>query len=105
VDERPSLGRRAIAGLVLIVVALVAIRILIGVISAVFWMVALVVLLVAAFWAVSTLKAGSRSRAEKRRHRDVKASRADAVSAPPGDDLVEAQMRQIKQQLREQGRL
>ena len=104
-DASPSLARRAIAAVVLIVIAIVALRILLGVISAVFWIVALAVLVVAALWAYSTLKAGSRSRAEKKRQRDVKPSAATPVAAAPAEDPVEAQMRQIKQQLREQGRL
>jgi len=88
---------------VLIVVAILALRLVLGVLSAVFWIVALVVLAIAALWAVSTLRAGSRSRAEKRQ-RAVNPSRAKGVPAPPAEDPVEAQMRQIKQQLREQGR-
>jgi hypothetical protein len=104
VDAKPSLARRAIAALVLVVVAIVAVRMVVGVISAVFWIVALVVLVVAALWAASTLKAGARSRG-KARQRDVGPRRADPLPAPPAEDPVEAQMRQIKQQLRDQGRL
>ena len=95
---RPSLARRALAALVLVVVVIVAIRIVLGVISAVFWIVALVALVLAALWAISTLKSGTRERRVKR-----ESSPGQVRPASP-DDRVEAQMREIEQQLREQGR-
>jgi hypothetical protein len=75
---------------VLAIVAFVVFRMALGVISAVFWLVAVAVLIVAALWAVKTLRSG-RSRRQ--------------VAPPPPEDPVEAQMRKIQQQLRDQGRL
>ncbi len=100
-DARPSLARRAVAALVLVVVAVVAVRLVIGVISAVVWIVALVALVIAALWAWSTLRAGKRRRQEKK---TVKPSPAAQVPAPAPEDRVEAEMRKIREQLREQGR-
>jgi hypothetical protein len=101
-DAKPSPVRRALAILVLVAVALVALRLAIGAIAAVFWLVAVAALAVAAVWAVGTLKGSGRRKKDDRLDRP----------APPGqlpdapfDDRVEAQMRQIKEQLREQGRL
>lgn len=99
-----SLTRRALAVLVLVIVAVLAVRIVVGVLSAVFWIVAVVALIIAALWAVATLKGAKRERGEKR-ERSVKPSPAAQVPAAQEDDLVEAQMRQIQKQLREQGRL
>jgi predicted membrane protein len=90
----PSLARRAIAAVVLVVVAIVLFKIVVGFIAAIFWTVAVVVLIVAALWAWATLRSGRRKRAPS----------AQVAAAPP-EDLVQAQMRQIKEQLREQGRL
>jgi len=97
-DARPSLARRALAALILAVVAVVAFRIVLGAITAVFWIVVVVALIIAGLWAVSTLKSG-------RRERRVKPSASGGqVAAPPPEDRVEAQMQQIKEQLRRQGR-
>ena len=103
-DAKPSLARRALAVLVLAVVAVVALRIVLGAISAVLWIVALVALVIAAFWAMSTLKSAKPEPGEKRA-RSVKPSSAGPLPAAPPQDRVEAQMRQIKAQLRDQGRL
>jgi uncharacterized protein (DUF58 family) len=98
---RSSLARRALAILVLVIVAILAVRIVIGVISAVFWMVALVVLAVAALWAVATLRSAGRERAEKRQ---VRPAPAHTLPVATHKDRVEAEMRKIREQLREQGR-
>jgi len=98
-DAKPSLARRAIAVLVLAIVAVVAIRIVVGVLSAVFWIVAIVVLAIAALWAVTTLKGAKRDRQVKR----SSSPKAAAVAAP--EDRVDAQLAQIREQLRQQGRL
>ena len=103
-DAKPSLVRRALAVLVLVVVAIIAFRLLLGVISAVFWIVALVAVLVAGLWAWSTLRSAKRGRSEKR-ERTVEPSPAAAVTARPQEDRVEAEMLKLKQQLRDQGRL
>jgi hypothetical protein len=94
--ERPSFARRAIAAIVLVVVAVLLLRVVIGALSAIFWLVAVVVLIVAALWAVATLKAG---RGERR----VKPSHAPQVTAH--EDRVSSQMDQIREELRKQGRI
>ena len=103
-DAGPSLARRAVAALVLVVVAIILVRALVGFISAVFWLVAIAVLVVAAIWAYTTLKSGQRSRDERPRKRDRDTPAAPASIAAP-EDRVEAQMEQIKRQMRDQGRL
>ena len=84
----------------LVVVAVLALRLavgfVVGVVSAVFWIVVIVALVVAALWARRTLKSS-------RRQRHVKRSSAPAVSAPP-EDPVAVEMRRVAEQLREQGR-
>jgi len=100
-DAKPSLTQRALAVIVLAVVAVVALRLAIGAITAVFWIVALVVLVIATLWAVGTLR-GLRS---GRREKPVERSSAPAVPAASHEDRVEAQMREIRQQLKDQGRL
>jgi uncharacterized protein (DUF58 family) len=93
--------RRVLAILVLVVVAIVAIRLAVGVVvglvSAVLWVVVVVALVAAALWARSTLKAAKRKRAVKR-------SPSPEVSAAPAEDPVAVEMRRITEQLREQGR-
>jgi uncharacterized protein (DUF58 family) len=99
-SDKPSTLKRAVAVLVLLVVAVVAIRIavgfVVGVVTAVFWIALIGVLVVAALWARSTLKSTRRKRAVKR-------SPAPEVSAPP-EDPIAVEMRRITEQLREQGR-
>ena len=107
-SERPSLANRAIAIVVLVVVALIAIRLAIGLvvgaISAVFWLIVVVAAVIGFFWARGTLRAAKRDR-QDRRERTVRKPDSKAVTARPAEDPVEAQMRQIKEQLRDQGRL
>lgn len=103
-DAKSSLARRALAVLVFAVVAAVALRVVLGVVATVLWIVAVVVLVIAAFWAVSTLKSAKRARDEKRARSMKRVSAGPLPGAPP-QDLVEARMRQIKEQLRDQGRL
>jgi uncharacterized membrane protein len=99
-SDEPSLLRRTVAVLVLVVVAALAIRLavgfVVGVVSAIFWIVVVAALVVAALWARSTLKSA-------RRERRVKRSPAPEVGAPH-EDRVAAEMRRITEQLREQGR-
>jgi uncharacterized membrane protein len=94
---RSSLARRAVAVLVLVIVAILAVRIVIGVISALFWTVALVVLVVAALWAVATLRSG-------RRERRVRAAPAHELAPAAHEDRVASEMQKIREQLRERGR-
>ena len=85
----------------LILVAIVAIRIAVGVVvgfvSAVLWIVVIVALVAAALWARSTLKAGKRKR-------ELNDPSSRAITPRPGEDPVEVEMRRITEQLREQGR-
>jgi uncharacterized membrane protein len=93
--------KRVLAVLVLLIVAIVAIRLavglVVGVISAVLWIVVIVALVAAVLWARSTLKSGKRDRAVKR-------GPSGEVTARPGEDPIEVEMRRITEQLREQGR-
>jgi len=99
---KPSLFRRALAILVLVLVAAVAIRLVVGlvvgVISAVLWIFAVAALVAAGLWARSTLKSAKRRRGVK------PSSSAAELTAAPGEDPVAVEMRRITEQLREQGR-
>jgi membrane protein required for beta-lactamase induction len=100
--DKPSLLRRVLAIVVLLVVAAVALRLVVGFVSglitALLWVVVLAVLVGGALWARSTLKSGKRQRA-------VKPQEAPAAElAGSHEDRVAAEMRRIEQQLREQGR-
>jgi uncharacterized protein (DUF58 family) len=91
--------KRVIAVLVLLLVAVIAIRVVIGFVSAVLWIVALAALIVAALWAWSTLRSAKRDRAVK------KGSPGREVDAAPAEDPVAVEMRRITEELRErQGR-
>jgi hypothetical protein len=93
--------RRVLAILVLVIVAIVAVRLAVGLvvgfISAVLWIVVLVALVAAVLWARSTLKAGKGKR-------ELKHPSSREVTARPGEDPIEVEMRRITEQLREQGR-
>ena len=91
--------KRVIAVLVLLLVAVIAIRVVIGFVSAVLWIVVLAALIVAALWAWSTLRSAKRDRAVK------KGSPGREVAAAPAEDPVAVEMRRITEELRErQGR-
>lgn len=86
----------------LALVAVVAIRLVVGFVAglvvAALWIVVLVALVAAGLWARSTLKGG-------KRRRDVEpSSTASELAAAPGEDRVAAEMRRIREQLRQQGR-
>ncbi len=53
--SRPPILRRAVAGLVLIVAAALAIKIVIGFVMAIFWTIVAVAVVVAIIWALKTL--------------------------------------------------
>jgi hypothetical protein len=53
--SRPPVLRRAFAGLVLIVAALLAVKIAIGFVAAIFWTVVTVAVVVAVLWAIKQL--------------------------------------------------
>ncbi len=52
---RPPVLRKAAAGLVLIVIAALAVKIVIGFVMAIFWTVVVVAAVLAVLWAVKTL--------------------------------------------------
>jgi hypothetical protein len=52
---RPPVLRRAFAGVVLIIAAALAVKILIGFVMAIFWTVVVVAAVVAVLWALKTL--------------------------------------------------
>jgi hypothetical protein len=54
-ETRPSLARRALAVVVLALVAWILIKVVIGIVAAVFWIVLAVVAVVAVLWAINTL--------------------------------------------------
>jgi hypothetical protein len=95
--------RRVLAVLVLVLVAVVAIRLVAGVVAglvaAVAWILVIAALVAAGLWARSTLKSA------KRRH-GVKppSSSAAELAAGPDEDPVAVEMRRITEQLRQQDR-
>lgn len=89
--------RRVLAVIVLALVALVAIRLVVGFLAAVLWLVVLVALIAGGLWAWSTLRSG-------RRRRDVEPSRSAELAPAHHEDRVAAEMQRIREQLREQGR-
>jgi len=93
------MARRVLAGLVLVPVAVVAIRPVVGLVSAVLWSVVVAALVAAGLWARSTLKSAKRRRGVK----PPSSSAAELVAAP-GEDPVAVEMRRIAEQLRGRGR-
>jgi beta-lactamase regulating signal transducer with metallopeptidase domain len=93
------MARRVLAVLVLVLVAIVAIRLVVGLVSAVLWILVVAALVAAGLWARSTLKSAKGRRAVK-----PPSSSAAELAAAPGEDRVAAEMRRITEQLREQGR-
>ena len=89
--------KRVIAVLVLLLVAAVAVRLVVGLVSTILWIVVVVALVAAALWARSTLKS-------VKANRTVKRSPAKDLPAAPAEDPVAVEMRRITEQLREQGR-
>ena len=93
--------RRALAILVLVLVAVVAIRLAVGLVvgfvSAVLWILVVVALVAGALWARSTLRSAKNRRA-------VKPPSSPELTREPGEDPVAVEMRRITERLREQGR-
>jgi len=93
--------KRFLAVLVLLIVAAVAIRLVVGfvagLVTAVLWIVVLAALVAAALWARSVLKSGKRPR-------KVEPAATPSGLAAPAEDPVAAEMRRITEQLRQQGR-
>jgi threonine/homoserine efflux transporter RhtA len=94
---KPSLARRALAFVVLLVAAIVLFRIALGAVTAVFWLGAAAALVAAAIWALSTVKAA-------RRGRSVQSAPADRLHGTSHEERVEAEKRRIQQQLRDRAR-
>ena len=96
-DSKPSLFSRILAVLVLVIVAVIAVRLAIGAVAglvmAVLWIGVIVALVVGALWARRTLKGGGK------RQRSVETSSAPALTY---EDKVEAEMARINEQLRRQ---
>jgi hypothetical protein len=94
--------RRVLAILVLVLVAVVAIRLVVGLVvglvSAALWILVVAALVAAGLWARSTLKSAKRRRGVK------PPSSAAELAAAPADDPVAVEMRRITEQLRDQGR-
>jgi beta-lactamase regulating signal transducer with metallopeptidase domain len=92
-----------LAFLVLVLVAVVAIRLavglVVGLVSAVLWILVVTALVAAGLWARSTLKSAKHSRAVK-----PPSSSATELTAALGEDPVAVEMRRITEQLRQQGR-
>ena len=91
--------RRALAVLVLVLVAVVAIRLVVGFVSAFLWILVVAALVAAGLWARATLKS-----AKNRRGVKAPSSSAAEPAAAPDEDRVALEMRRITEQLREQGR-
>ena len=92
------MARRVLAVLVLVLIAVVAIRVVVGFVSALLWIVVVAALVAAGLWAWSTLRSAKRRRGVK------PPSSSGELAAAPGEDRVAAEMRRITEQLREQGR-
>ncbi|HUA45102.1 MAG TPA: hypothetical protein VMA77_07735 [Solirubrobacteraceae bacterium] len=54
-SRTPAVVRKAAAGLVLLVVAVLALKIIIGFVTAIFWTVVVIAAVLAVIWAVKTL--------------------------------------------------
>ena len=87
----------AILVLVLVLVAVVAVGLLVGLVSAVLWIVVVAALVAGALWARSTLKSA-------KNRRGVQRPSSRELTRAPREDPVAVEMRRITEQLREQGR-
>lgn len=54
-NRSPSVARKALAGVVLVVVAALAVKVVIGIITSVFWIIVGVAAVVAVLWALKTI--------------------------------------------------
>jgi type III secretory pathway component EscV len=100
-SAKRSMLRRVLAVVVLVLVAAVALRLAVGLVvgfvSAVFWILVVAASVVAVLWARSTLKSAKRERLVKR-------SSAGELTAARAEDPVAVEIRRITEQLREQRR-
>jgi len=95
------MARRLLAIVILLLVAIVAIRLVvgavIGLVHAVLWIAILVALVAATFWAWPTLRSD-------RGTRDVKQIGSGEVERGPAVYPIEVEMQKITEELRKQGR-
>jgi hypothetical protein len=100
-DPKPSMLKRLLAVLVLVLAAVVALRLVVGVVvgfvSVVWWILVAAAVVVAVLWARSTLRSA-------KHRREVGRSSAGEVVTAPAEDPVEVEMRRITEELRRQGR-
>ena len=93
----------------LVVVAVIALRLVVGfvagILSALLWIVTILALVVAFFWARSQLKKPRGRKREREQERTVDEPRGTRAVGPPAEDPVAAEMRKITEQLRDQGRM
>ncbi|MDX6676072.1 MAG: hypothetical protein QOE31_124 [Solirubrobacteraceae bacterium] len=54
--SRSSFGKRAIAALILLLAAWILVKVVIGIVTAVFWTVAAIVAVIAVIWAVRVIR-------------------------------------------------
>lgn len=54
-EASKGIGKKVLAGLVLLIAAWILIKIVIGVVAAVFWVVVAVAAVIAAIWAIATI--------------------------------------------------
>jgi hypothetical protein len=54
-NRSPSIARKALAGVVLVIVAALAVKVVIGLIASVFWIIIGVAAVVAVLWALKTI--------------------------------------------------
>src|SRR5215213_8293822 len=100
-SSHPSIFRRLLAVVALLLVAVLAVRLAVGfvagLISAVLWIGVVVALVAAVLWARSTLKRG-------RRERTIEQPPAWQVAAATNEDRVAVEMERIREEMRRQGR-
>ena len=54
-NRSPSVGKKALAGVVLVIVAALAVKVVIGIITSVFWIIVGVAAVIAVLWALKTI--------------------------------------------------
>jgi Flp pilus assembly protein TadB len=100
-ESQPSLLSRAVAVVVLLIVAVIAIRLafgfVAGLISAVLWLAVVAALVVGVVWARRTLKGG-------RRPKQVEQPSPSLPAGATHEDRVAFEMEKIREELRRQGR-
>ncbi len=88
--------KRALGAVLIVIVAIIAFRLVVGFVTGLLWIAALVALVAGGLWVRSTLKS-----ARRRRELDREARPAVPASS---EDRVAAEIERISEQLREQQR-